>query len=447
MDLNATSKTLTRELDWLDKVIETVIARHFQSEEKPPDAPKPPSLQKDRSDYAKAIKQGALDETDRLILILAMAPTLRAEVLDPFLFRNPNIDRIFTEFSARPNGDGTFVPTLGTAQFLIGGGALEKRLSALEYFQNGSRLVAGGFLMPLNLFGEAKQHQPLHVVQNFLSLMLTGTRHRPDFQADFPAKRLKTKMTWEDLILTGRTRHEVGEILAWIEHGEVLERDDGIGRLIKPGYRSLFHGPPGTGKTLTATLLGQRTDRDVYRVDLSMVVSKWIGETEKNLALIFDQAEGQNWILFFDEADALFGKRTEVSQSHDRYANQEVSYILQRIEDFDGVIILASNFKSNIDSAFARRFQSMIRFELPRPPERLRLWKAAFPDRSLLATDVDLEGLAKGFELSGGAIVNAARYAYLARLRNQQKTISRAEIRTGITRELQKMGKIAGANE
>ncbi|WP_299843939.1 ATP-binding protein [uncultured Roseovarius sp.] len=277
--------------------------------------------------------------------------------------------------------------------------------------------------------------------------MLTGTRHRPDFQADFPAKRLTTKMTWEDLILTDRTRHEVGEILAWIEHGEVLERDAGIGRLIKPGYRSLFHGPPGTGKTLTATLLGQRTDRDVYRVDLSMVVSKWIGETEKNLAQIFDQAEGQNWILFFDEADALFGKRTEVSQSHDRYANQEVSYILQRIEDFDGVIILASNFKSNIDSAFARRFQSMIRFELPRPPERLRLWKAAFPDRSLLATDVDLEELAKGFELSGGAIVNAARYAYLARLRNQQKTISRAEIRTGITRELQKMGKIAGVNE
>lgn len=447
MDLNATSKSLEQELDWLDKVITTVMARYFQSGDPLPDLPDPPALDHDTSRYATALKDARLDHDERLILILAMAPALRPEVLDPFLFRNPNIDRVFSEFAVRPNSDGAFIPTLGTALFLIADGALEKRLSALDHFAEGSRLVAGGFLAPLSLFGDAVQHQPLQVAQNFLSLMLTGTRHRPDFQTDFPAKRLTTKMTWEDLVLSDQTLHEIDEILAWIEHRTTLEQDPGIGRMIKPGYRSLFHGPPGTGKTLTATLLGQRTDRDVYRVDLSMVVSKWIGETEKNLARIFDVAEDLDAILFFDEADALFGKRTEVSQSHDRYANQEVSYILQRVEDFDGVIILASNFKSNIDAAFARRFQSMIRFDLPRPQERLRLWAAVFPDADLLAADVHLDELANGFELSGGAIVNAARYAYLARLRSRAKTISRAEIRNGVTRELQKMGKIAGADE
>jgi len=129
---------------------------------------------------------------------------------------------------------------------------------------------------------------------------------------------------------------EVEEIKAWIEHRQTLMRDWGLEKQIKPGFRSLFYGPPGTGKTFTASLLGKSTGLDVYRIDLSLVVSKYIGETEKNLSTVFDQAERNDWILFFDEADALFGKRTQVSSSHDRYANQEVAYLLQRVEDFCG---------------------------------------------------------------------------------------------------------------
>src|ERR1044071_9620636 len=123
-------------------------------------------------------------------------------------------------------------------------------------------------------------------------------------------------------------------------------------KILKRGYKALFYGPSGTGKTLTATLLGKQFDRDVYRVDLSQVVSKYIGETEKNLEKIFTRAENRNWILFFDEADALFGKRSNVQSAHDKYANQEVSYLLQRVEDYNGLLILASNFKNNIDEAF-----------------------------------------------------------------------------------------------
>ena len=134
--------------------------------------------------------------------------------------------------------------------------------------------------------------------------------------------------------------------------------------------------------------------RDSYKIDLSMVVSKYIGETEKNLARVFDQAENQRWILFFDEADALFGKRTTVSDSHDRYANQEVSFLLQRIEEFNGVVILASNLKGNIDDAFLRRFQSVVNFPLPRAADRLRLWSEAFPPRVTLDPRLDLHRLA-----------------------------------------------------
>jgi len=133
---------------------------------------------------------------------------------------------------------------------------------------------------------------------------------------------------------------------------------------LKPGYRTLFYGPQGSGKKLTAVLIGKEFDKPVYKIDLSNLVSKYIGETEKNLRIIFDSAEGKEWILFFDEADALFGERTGVKDAHDRYSNQEVSYLLQRIEDYNGLVILATNMKNNIDEAFIRRFNLIIRFPL-----------------------------------------------------------------------------------
>ncbi len=138
--------------------------------------------------------------------------------------------------------------------------------------------------------------------------------------------------------------------------------------LIKPGYRVLFYGPSGTGKTLTAALLGKQYGKDLYRIDLSQIVSTFIGETEKNLERVLKRSETKSWIPFFDEADALFGKRTNVQSAHDKYANQEVSYLLQRVEDYPGLLILASNFKNNLDDAFIRRFHSLVHFPCPTPP-------------------------------------------------------------------------------
>lgn len=445
MDIAINGNALTQEMDWLDAVIAARIARHFRTQDPDPDLPEPPDLFCTDSVFANTLRTAGLGAEARMILALALAPFLRPGSLDPFVTLNPVTNRSFAEFYMPHSGEGPIRASLGTAMFLVGGEDVIARRAALDLLSADGALERAGVMVPVKTVDAAALLQPLDVAPVLLGEAVTGQKFRPEFRADFPARRLTTRMSWDDLILSPQTRHDIEEILAWITHGGTLETMSGIGRLIKPGFRSLFHGPPGTGKTLAATLIGQRTERDVYRVDLSMVVSKWIGETEKNLARVFDQAEGQGWILFFDEADALFGKRTDVSQSNDRHANQEVSYILQRVEDFDGVILLASNLRGNIDQAFARRFQSMIPFALPKADARFALWKQAFSETDLLAPDVDLRALAEQHELSGGAIVNAARYGHLARLRAGADTVTFADLQAGIARELHKSGKIAGA--
>jgi SpoVK/Ycf46/Vps4 family AAA+-type ATPase len=216
--------------------------------------------------------------------------------------------------------------------------------------------------------------------------------------------------------------------------------DWGLSKHVGRGYKALFYGPPGTGKTLTATLLGQRTGLDVYRVDLSMVVSKYIGETEKNLGLIFDMAAERDWILFFDEADALFGTRTATSSAHDRYANQEVAYLLQRIEDCESLVILASNLRSNIDDAFFRRFQSAVGFAQPTVAERLQLWRNILSSLPLDG-DVSAKALAREHELTGAAISNIARHAAILALRRGAVRLGAQDIQSAITAEMRKEGR------
>ncbi len=179
--------------------------------------------------------------------------------------------------------------------------------------------------------------------------------------------------------------------------------------------------------------------RDVYRVDLCTVVSKYIGDTERNLASLFDLARNRDWILFFDEADALFGKRTDVKDAHDRYANQEFSYFLQRVEDFDGLVILASNFRANMDEAFLRRFNAIIRFPFPTEEERRTIWQRVLPDRK--GRDRLAEVLAR-FELSGGNIVNVVQFAAIEAIAAGRKTIRLCDAVKGVQREVEKEGKV-----
>jgi SpoVK/Ycf46/Vps4 family AAA+-type ATPase len=172
-----------------------------------------------------------------------------------------------------------------------------------------------------------------------------------------------------------------------------------------------------------------------------MMVSKYIGETEKNLENLFARAEAKNWILFFDEADALFGKRTEVKDAHEKYANQEVSYLLQRMEDFDGLLILASNMKNNIDQAFVRRLNAIIEFPLPSESDRATIWKKSFPMHIGFSNNPDVPDLVRKYELSGGNIINIIQYSCLNALAKNQNEISLDDILNGIKREMHKEGK------
>lgn len=280
----------------------------------------------------------------------------------------------------------------------------------------------------------------LALAEDYAEYFITGQFKKPEFGENFPAKLVTTELEWEDVVHTHHTSQGLMEIKDWIDYGNELLNGIGLGKRLKPGFKSLFYGPPGTGKTLTASLLGKSTGHDVYKIDLSLIVSKYIGETEKNLSRVFDKAENKGWILFFDEADALFGRRTEINTSNDRFANQEVAYLLQRIEDYNGVVILASNLKDNIDKAFTRRFQSVIHFPMPGVEQRHAIWKQSFSEKIKPAAEVDLRALAQKYPLSGGVMMNVIRYCTLKAVRNKKSAIPLEDIETGIRRELQKEG-------
>ncbi|MGZ8523832.1 MAG: ATP-binding protein, partial [Chitinophagaceae bacterium] len=249
---------------------------------------------------------------------------------------------------------------------------------------------------------------------------------------ELPIHHLTTQKRWADIVLNASTLEQIDLLRGWLkQHTEIHSSKNRI----PEGYRVLFYGPAGTGKSLTAAILSNELGAEIYQIDLSKLVSKYIGETEKNLNLLFEKAEKNGWVLFFDEADALFGKRTEVKDSHDRYANQEISYLLQKIEDYNGLVIIASNFKNNIDDAFIRRFQSIVHFPLPAAPERRRIWEAGFVEKKLEQPKIDLDSLAEKYELSPASIMNVIRYVNNATQSQNTPAITADLVTKGIQNE------------
>lgn len=257
------------------------------------------------------------------------------------------------------------------------------------------------------------------------------------------AQKVELVYKWDDIILPPRFKQQLHEVCASVKYRHIVfsiwnfERKLALGK----GVNVLFSGPSGTGKTMAASIVAKDLGRDLYKIDLSNVVSKYIGETEKNLNRIFHEAETSNAILFFDEADALFGKRSEVKDAHDRYANIEVAYLLQKMEEYTGIVILATNLSKNLDDAFARRMQHTIEFPFPDAPSRERIWSGMFPDIAPLSDDVDFGFLARQFELAGGNIRNIALAGALMAAEGGD-AITMEHLIVATARELQKMGKM-----
>jgi len=257
------------------------------------------------------------------------------------------------------------------------------------------------------------------------------------------ATRLPVAYGWDDLVLPERQRNLLHSISAYLRHRDRVLSEWGYERTVarSAGLNVLFAGESGTGKTLAAQVLGAELGLDLFRVDLATVVSKYIGETEKNLERIFTAADGSNAILFFDEADALFGKRSEVSDSHDRHANIEVAYLLQRMEAYSGAVILATNFRRNIDEAFVRRLDFVVDFPFPEAEDRERIWQLVLPPEAPIADDVDLAFLATQFKLSGGAIRNCSLAAAF-RAADADEEISMRQLVQAVAQEYAKQGRL-----
>jgi adenylate kinase family enzyme len=441
--LNA--KAILADLDWLHKVIQCRFQLYWNQESPYNNVHEilPPDISSNLSSYAKIIIEQSMDFDERLIFILSLAQHVQPQLLDIFFTKNSDYNREFTEFGGvKGKIHNGFIPTGETAVFILSGNSLEHRFRVLEILDSDHFFFKKAILT----LEHTEPNEPfftgiLNLSIEYLNICTHGNNQKPDYNSSFPAKLIDTNLDWSDLVVSDEVFDELEEIKDWIAHGNVLLNDWGLIKKIKPGYRALFFGPPGTGKTLTACLLGKYAKMDVYRIDLSMIVSKYIGETEKNLGKVFDQAMNKNWILFFDEADSLFGKRTQTSSSNDRFANQEVSYLLQKIEDFPGIIVLATNLKANMDDAFSRRFQNMVYFTIPDAKQREVLWKNAFSKKSILDKNVLLEEIADKYEIAGGSIINVIRYCSLKALKRNDNTIKKNDIITGIKKELLKEGK------
>lgn len=260
------------------------------------------------------------------------------------------------------------------------------------------------------------------------------------------ARRIRPRRTWDDLVVPADRSCQLREVVSRYRQRSRVHDEWGYNLGQAAGLIALFHGPSGTGKTLAAEIIANDLGLDLFKIDLSAMVSKYIGETEKNLEEVFNAASAANVVLLFDEADSLFGKRSEVTDAKDRYANIEVSYLLQRVESYEGVAILTTNLVKNIDQAFLRRIDVLTEFALPEQDERLALWRLGFPPRAPLADDVDRDLLAAQFKLAGGNIHSVTlTAAFLAAATGGPITMG--HVIEALGREYTKLGRLRTAED
>lgn len=377
-----------------------------------------------------------LQYAERIALLLTMTPYLRPELLDFFLKKSSNGDR-FVEFgealSTSLNYHG-FLPTIQTAIHILAGMNLERRAWVERIFSPDHFLIKKGVLK----LGEITNDYPpssrrLMLNEEYIDLLVRNQPYSPQYSQNFPATLLHTKKTWKDLILDEKTSILVEQAQKWVVHYDTVRQHKGVGTM--KGYRLLMSGPSGTGKTLTASLLGQAAGKPLYRIDISNIVDKYVGEATKRLRKVFDMAATHDWILFFDEGDALFGKRSSGGgSSNERYANQEVSYLLYKLEEYEGMIFLATNKGTAIDSAFERRFDSLIEFQKPNEYVRRELWQHFFdkPGVLQLAPEINKGNwreLAEKGKVSGAWIEKFYQYCLMQTTAKGEYSISVDEMR------------------
>jgi len=508
---------LDSELTWLAEIIDMRIRLKTGQKSRYRDAAKikPPSLRRSKSNYGRFVLEHGLDAPERFLLILAMVPHIRPNILDAFYGRirleadagrddarlaetsdlaapriaddeskaepetsstrnlvaepqkTPTSGQLKTpvaepsdtsaaepsDTSAAEPPDASvaelpdasvavrnhsgFLPTGETAMLLFADNDLEKRLLLLKALGRSHPFARERMLrLEEPPPGHPMLKGELRISEAALRLFTTGEILPTGFDPDFPATRMRSELQWEDLVLTGQVQTSLSRMEAFLRNRDSLTRQWQQEKHHKPGLPVLFHGPPGTGKTMAAAVLAGNLELDLYKIDLSAVVSKYIGETEKNLSRIFEEAENRQWILFFDEADALFGKRTSIRDANDRYIDtasaQASSLLFSFMENYPGLAILSMDLLEKPDDRLLRRFELAVHFAMPGEHERLRLWTEGFGKGVRLDRSVDLKHLAGEYELSGGTIMKVIRFASLNALHRNSRKVALSDILEGI---------------
>ena len=374
--------------------------------------------------FAELVRDAGLSAAEAVVVLAAVAP--HAD------------ERFAVRYGALTDRPSVVGLTGEVARTLVAR-SFRGRLDATVLLSSRGRLRAQRLLSldpPGDLSGQLRPDPAL------VAWLLGLPPETPTASADFPAHLLTTVHTLADVVLPAAARTRIDDLAARITHRDTVVDDWGFGAHHDnaSGLIALFHGPPGTGKTMTAAALAASAGLPAYVVDLSALVSKYIGETEKALAKVFDRAARERCVLVFDEADAVFGARTEVGDAHDRYANQEVSYLLSRVEQHPGVVILTSNLLANIDHAFQRRIHVLVEFPEPGPAEREKLWAAVAPASLPMDPDIDLTGFARRYPLTGAQIRDATLdAAYLAAANG--RVVTTEHLLDGIRRQFEKAGR------
>ena len=442
-EVTALTDTVIADVEWFLQIVKGRISELEDGGQFSLTEHLPPVLS-EHSAYTELITKLNLSVAERLLLIGSIIPHVTPEVLtEKMRDKNNHLKLLYSEF-------GGFIDPLfynytitrQTILFLLAG---RDRTNNVFYklALDDSTLVKEGIIVfevsDIDHGIENELNKIPVLAKEYLFYLQSGKEPRPDYGSSFPATLVTTGMGWEHLILEDNTQKHLNELMLWVEHGShLLETSP----LFGVSYPCLFYGPPGTGKSLTAKLIGKKYNKHVFRVDLSMIVSKYIGETEKNLARLFDRAQGKDWILFFDEADALFSRRTKVNSSQEKWANREVNDLLQRMEEHRGLTLLATNLKENIDPAMTRRFQSIIYFPFPKETERKRLWERLLPAPFTYEPVINMDKLVK-LEFSGANISNILKLACLFALKSNTYELRYDWLQVAINRELVKENRTA----
>ncbi len=414
---------LAKEMDWLRMLIEyrckeLVQATNVLSQHNSLNLP---TLQD--GIYAGLIEKYKLDDVGRVILALAFATEFDQSIFIPILkLRQLNAKQNMHFGGCVDDARNMFFPSFQTVLFLLAGNNSAQKIKFASQLCQGHVLLDEQIIYSI---GDAPlgMQNTIELDGAYYKYILTGEKPRLDHGRHFPAKLHITSATMDDIVLGKRARDKILPLAYYMLASKKLFYENG-GHKFRKGFIALLYGPPGTGKTYLAGILANTYKKDIYRVDLSQVVSKYIGETEKNLELLFNRLEGKDCILFFDEADALFGKRGEVKDAHDRFANQEVSYLLQRIENFDGLVLLATNHQGNMDEAFMRRINIMVDINRPQKEERMALWKFYLPQGYSFSSPDLLRYLSEKYGYTGANIRNIMEMLSLEMHEKNTKTIS-----------------------